>query len=98
MLDATTILTRVFDKPFEEEIAIVEWISEVGSRALEAVEEVLKPGLREYEVAAIADKVLSENGIVNRWFQTIVASGPRAAVPHAKTSGRKIAAGRPRNY
>jgi len=51
--------------------------------------------MREYEVAAIIDKIPDENGIVDRWFSTIVASGPRAASPHAKTSSRKIGCGDP---
>jgi len=51
--------------------------------------------MHEYEVTAIADKVLDENGIANRWFPTIVASGLRAASPHAKTSTRRIYPGDP---
>ena len=51
--------------------------------------------MREYEVAAIIDMVLDENGIVDRWFSTIVASGPRVASPHAKTSSRRIRYGDP---
>ena len=94
-VDATHILTEVFDKPYEDELVIIKWISKVASRALEAVYDGLKPGMREYEVAAIIDKVLDENGIVDRWFSTIVASGSRAASPHAKTSSRKIGYGDP---
>lgn len=55
----------------------------------------MRPGIREYEVAAIIDKVLDENGVVNRWFTSIIASGPRAATPHAKTSNRRIREGDP---
>jgi Xaa-Pro aminopeptidase len=95
IIDATNILTMVFDKPFEEELPIIKWISNAASQALQAIEEALRPGMREYEVAAIADKVLDENGIIDRWFSTIVASGPRAASPHAKTSTRKISPGDP---
>jgi len=95
VVDATRILAGVFNKPFEEELVVLEWISSVTSKALHAVEEVLKPGVRECEVAAIADKVLDENGILDRWFATIVASGPRSATPHAKTSRRRIGYGEP---
>ena len=95
VIDATEILAQVFDKPFEEEQVIIKWISSVASQALQSIEEALRPGMHEYEVAAIADKVLDENGITDRWFSTIVASGPRAASPHAKTSTRKIAEGDP---
>ncbi len=81
ILDATRILIEVFDKPYENELIIIKWISRVMSKALQAVYEYLKPGMREYEVAAIIDRVLYENGIVGRWFSTIDASGPRATSP-----------------
>jgi len=89
VVDTTEVLVEVFDKSFEEELSTVRWVSDIASKALQAVEEVLRPGIHEYEVATIADKVLDENGIVDRWFTTIVASGPRAATPHAKTSTRR---------
>jgi len=89
------VLASVFGKPLEVELPVVEWVSSVASKALYAVEEVLKPGVRECEVAAIVDRVLGENGIVDRWFPTIVASGPRAAIPHARTSTRRINDGDP---
>ncbi len=95
VVDATGVLVEVFDKPLEEELPIIRWVSDAASRALESVEEALGPGMREYEVAAIADKVLDENGIVDRWFTTIVASGPRAATSHARTSTRRISPGDP---
>ncbi len=95
VVDATPILEEVFDKPYEDELVIIRWISKVVSKALEEVYNALKPGMREYEVAAIVDKVLHENGIVDRWFPTIVASGPRAASPHARTSNRRLGYGEP---
>jgi len=95
IVDATPMLVEVFDKPYEEEVAIIKWISDVASKALEAAYEYLKPGIREYELASVIDKVLDENGIVDRWFPTIVASGPRAASPHAKTSTRRVGYGEP---
>jgi len=95
VVDATEVLAEVFDKPLEEELPIIRWISDAASKALQAVEEALRPGMHEYEIAAIADKVLDENGIVDRWFSTMVASGPRAAAPHAKTSARRINPGDP---
>ena len=95
VIDTTGMLAEIFDKPLEEELPIIKWISDTASKALQAVEEALRPGIHEYEVAAIADKVLDENGIIDRWFTTIVASGPRAATPHARTSTRRISPGDP---
>ncbi len=58
--DATPLLMDVFDKPFNEEMRIIEWISKVCVLALEEVYEKLRSGLREYEVAAIVENVLGE--------------------------------------
>ncbi len=51
--------------------------------------------MRECEVAAIIDRVLDENGIIDSWFSTIVVSCLRVASLHAKTSSRKIRYGDP---
>ncbi len=95
VVDATPVLVEVFDKPYEEELSIIRWVSDVASKALEAVREHLKPGARECELASLADKVLDEAGIIDRWFSTIVASGPRATSPHAKTTTRRVGYGEP---
>ncbi len=95
IIDATHVLTEVFSKPYNEEIPVIDWISQVASKALETVYEYLKPGMRECKLASLVDKVLDENGIIDRWFPTIVASGPRTATPHARTSTRRIGYGEP---
>ncbi|MCE4607747.1 MAG: aminopeptidase P family protein [Caldisphaeraceae archaeon] len=94
-VDATGVLAQAFDKSFEEGLPIVRWISDEASKALQTMEKALRSGVREYKIATIADKVLDENGIIDRWFSTIVASGPRASAPHAKTSTRRISPGDP---
>ena len=95
VVDATPVLAEVFDKPYEEELSVIRWVSEAASRALEAVREGLEPGVRECGLASLADKVLDEAGITDRWFPTIVASGARAAAPHAKTTARRVGYGEP---
>ncbi len=95
IVDATPLLARVFDKPLDEELQIVRWLSEVCSRAIEIAIDRIAPGVRECEVAAVIDKTLDEAGVTDRWFSTIVASGYRAAAPHAKTSTKRIGYGEP---
>ena len=95
IVDATPLLEQVFSVLMSEELRIVEWLSRAASRALEAVCERLEPGVRECELAAEADRVLDEHGIVDRWFPTMVVSGPRAAAPHAKTSSKRVESGEP---
>lgn len=64
--------------------------------ALEALEEVLpgvRPGLTEVEVATRLEAALRRRGSAWHPFPTIVASGPRTALPHARATARELAAG-----
>ncbi len=47
-------------------------------------------GLTELEVAGVLEKALRDEGSEGFPFESIVASGPRSALPHARASGRVI--------
>jgi Xaa-Pro aminopeptidase len=49
----------------------------------------IKPGAGEREIAGRIGAIIKKKGL-KRSFRTIVASGPNAANPHAKLTGRKI--------
>jgi Xaa-Pro aminopeptidase len=51
------------------------------------------PGRTEREVAAAIDASLREAGFERPAFETIVASGPNSALPHARPTGRVLADG-----
>ena len=65
----------------------------IAEASLEALLPSVAVGLREIDVAARLESELRIRG--SEWppFPTIVASGPRAALPHAGTSGRTLEAG-----
>jgi Xaa-Pro aminopeptidase len=74
----------------------VEAIRLAGASATNALADTIRQvraGLTEYEVAGILEGALRRHG--SEWypFPTIVASGPRSALPHARTSERVVAAG-----
>jgi Xaa-Pro aminopeptidase len=50
----------------------------------------LRPGLREFEVAAEIEYQMRKKGASAPAFETIVASGPRAALPHARPTARRL--------
>ena len=50
-------------------------------------------GSTEREVAADIEHALAAAGFEDRAFETIVASGPRSALPHARPGRRRLAAG-----
>ncbi len=53
----------------------------------------VRPGRTERQVAAHIDWVLKDTGFDRPAFDTIVASGPNGALPHARPGGRPLAAG-----
>jgi Xaa-Pro aminopeptidase len=71
-------------------------IRAAGALALDALDEVLptiRTGERELDVAARLEAALRRRGSEWHPFETIIASGPRAALPHARTGTRLLARG-----
>jgi len=74
----------------------VEAIRQAAALASEALAEILpevRVGREELEIAAALESALRRRGSEWHPFPTIVASGPRAALPHARTSDRRIERG-----
>jgi Xaa-Pro aminopeptidase len=72
------------------EIEKIRKAVELGSRALEETLKILRPGMTELEVAAEIEYRMRRNGGEGPSFETIVASGPRAALPHARATSRRL--------
>lgn len=75
------------------ETAAIREAARVALEALEAALVAARPGAREIEVAARLELELRNRGSEWHPFPTIVASGPRSALPHAGTSDREIRRG-----
>jgi Xaa-Pro aminopeptidase len=76
-----------------DEIAIVR---EAGRRIAGAVERVValaRPGRTEIVIAAEVDALLREVGFERPAFETMVASGPNSALPHARPTDRVLQPG-----
>ncbi len=76
-----------------EEVAAIRAAAGLASEALAATLPAVRPGLRERDVAAKLESELRQRGSEWHPFPTIVASGPRSALPHARTSDRVIERG-----
>ena len=76
-----------------EEVAAIRAAADLAQAALAEVLPSIRVGQTELEVAATLESALRRRGSEWHPFPTIVASGPRAALPHARTSGRTIGAG-----
>ena len=77
----------------EEEIRLMRKAGELTSEGMKAAYETIKPGVREYEVAAEVEYAMRKNGSWGIAFETIVASGVRSAFPHGGCTDRKIRKG-----
>ena len=59
----------------------------------EAAMAAVRPGVAEREVAAVIEAALRSAGYERPAFDTIVASGPNAALPHYRAGERKLSVG-----
>lgn len=79
----------------EGEVDLLKRAVDVADAAMEAVSPTIQPGETEREVAWRLEKAMRELGADSISFDTIVAAGPSAAMPHHRPSDRAITAGEP---
>lgn len=72
------------------EVALIDAAARIATGALAATLAQVRSGLTELAVAGILEKALRDNGSEAHPFETIVASGPRSALPHARAGTRVI--------
>jgi Xaa-Pro aminopeptidase len=76
-----------------DEVALIRYAGGIATRALSRTLKEIRPGMTELSVAGILEHALRDEGSEDFPFATIVASGPRAALPHARASAREIESG-----
>jgi Xaa-Pro aminopeptidase len=83
-------LRAVKDK---QEIEFMRKAGELTSEGMKAAYESVKPGAKEFEVAAEIEYAMRKRGAGPTAFETIVASGACSAFPHGGCGGREIREG-----
>ena len=73
-----------------DEVALIEQAADVATHALEQTLSAVAAGMTEFEVAGTLEKALRDAGSEGFPFPSIVASGPRSALPHARSSERRV--------
>jgi Xaa-Pro aminopeptidase len=69
------------------------WMRKAGILASEVVQSaigMLRPGVREFEIAAEIEYLMRRKGASGAAFETIVAFGHRAALPHARPTAKRL--------
>jgi Xaa-Pro aminopeptidase len=75
------------------EVAAIRAAATLAGEALAETLAAVRPGQTELEIAGLLEGTLRRRGSEAHPFATIVASGPRTALPHAQTTRRALAAG-----
>lgn len=84
-------MLRVVKDPLE--LVSLEKVARIASDSLLAVLQTIKSGDTEKDISLRLEFAMRTAGADDKSFDTIVASGERGALPHAKASGKMIAPG-----
>jgi Xaa-Pro aminopeptidase len=72
------------------ELAVMRQAGALADKVMAAGARMLKPGIREFEVAAEIEYQMKKGGASGMAFETIVAFGERSALPHARATGKRL--------
>jgi Xaa-Pro aminopeptidase len=70
----------------EDELKILSDAALLGCKLFDRLLSIIRPGLAEFEVAAELEYQARRLGAEGMSFETIVASGPRSALPHGRAT------------
>ncbi|MBU1108189.1 MAG: aminopeptidase P family protein [Candidatus Riflebacteria bacterium] len=76
-----------------DELACLKKAFRIADDSFAELMKVIKPGMRETEVAAHLEFFMKMRGSEDPSFATIIASGPNSSRPHAQVSSRKLKVG-----
>lgn len=88
--DIGDLITDMRSIKSDEEVNLMRMALEITEEALWRGLEIVKPGAKECEVAAEIEYVIKSRGAEGLAFDTIVASGPNAAYPHAIPGTKEV--------
>jgi len=76
-----------------DEIERITRAVEIADRAFAHIQKMLRPGAVERDIAIEMEFFMRRHGAEKEAFETIVASGPRSALPHGRAGDRALQAG-----
>jgi Xaa-Pro aminopeptidase len=91
--DASSMVERQRMVKDEEELGLIRAAVHLGATLFDRALEVLKPGVKESEVAAEMEYAARRAAAEEMSFPTIIASGARSALPHGRATEQRIAPG-----
>ncbi len=91
--DALSIVERLRMVKDDDELGRIREAVNLGAKLFDRAVEVLRPGIKEVEVAAEMELTARRAGAEAMSFPTIIASGARSALPHGRASAQAIRPG-----
>ncbi|PTM58510.1 M24 family metallopeptidase [Desmospora activa] len=77
----------------EDELVLMRQAAAIADSAFAEILKVMRPGVAERDIELRLEFLLRERGATSSSFDTIVASGPRSALPHGVASERVMQKG-----
>ena len=90
--DAVALVERARMVKDKDELDRIRAAVVLGAHLFDRALKVIRPGIKEVEVAAEMELTARRGGAEEMSFPTIIASGARAALPHGRASSQPIAA------
>lgn len=87
---ASELVESLRERKDDDEVALIREAARIATSALAETLPRIAAGLTELEVAGLLEKALRDAGSEELPFATIVASGPRSALPHARCTSRVV--------
>ena len=91
--DAPSIVERARMVKDDDELQRIRAAVALGAKLFDRALEVLRPGVKETEVAGEMEHAARRAGAEEMSFPTIIASGARSALPHGRASDQAVARG-----
>lgn len=89
-IQAPGIVEVLRRKKDAQELAVMRRAALLAGEVLEGALKLVRPGVRENEIAAEIEYQMKRKGATGPSFETIVASGKRAALPHARPTSKRL--------
>jgi Xaa-Pro aminopeptidase len=93
MVSTEKLVETLTVKKDNGELAKIRKAVKITDDAFSGILDFIKPGVKELDIAAELEYRMKKNGSSTPFFQTIVASGKRSALPHGVASDKKIQKG-----
>lgn len=93
LVDTDRVIEGVRSVKEDQEIDLIRNAASIADAAFGAILSMIAEGVTELDIAVELEYQMKRRGAEKPGFDTIVASGPRAAMAHGVASGRKIESG-----